>query len=302
MQKSSNEFANRWANMGKDAREKVIKELEKSGNGVADSIRKILSWQGRTKKFGVSVSPKIDVDYTEFIENKRKLIKETEDKLKANAKRIKFVLGVDVLPNFNFKNTKDVQAFLKLINSQATRLQEQTNAYIRSHRDNKGKVHGEDWNKVQDMRGQMDSLKEYKEFGETILRNGSFLDNEHQSWENNKKNKGKGDGKNKKDIYAESLRREIRALSDAYNVYRQWEKKIGSGGALKKVKEQFFGKDSLLKKQGYSFEDIPNYLETLDKLNEKVIKHYGTKKANKEVVAALQEEIKGWTSGKIRQF
>ena len=292
MQKSSNEFANRWANMGKDAREKFIKELEKSGNGVADSIRKILSWQGRAKKFGVSVSPEIDVDYTEFIENKRKLIKETEDKLKANAKRIKFVLGVDVLPDFNFKNTKEVQAFLKLINSQATRLQEQTNAFIRSHRDNKGKVHGEDWNKVQDMRGQMDSLKEYKEFAETILRNGSFLDNEHQSWEDNKKNKGKGDGKNKKDVYAESLRREIRALSDAYNVYRQWEKKIGSGGALKKVKEQFFGKDSLLKKQGYSFEDIPNYLETLDKLNEKVIKHYGTKKANKEVVAALQEEIK----------
>ena len=292
MQKSSNEFANRWANMGKDAREKFVKELEKSGNGVADSIRKILSWQGRAKKFGVSVSPEIDVDYTEFIENKRKLIKETEDKLKANAKRIKFVLGVDVLPDFNFKNTKEVQAFLKLINSQATRLQKQTNAFIRSHRDNKGKVHGEDWNKVQDMRGQMDSLKEYKEFAETILRNGSFLDNEHQSWEDNKKNKGKGDGKNKKDVYAESLRREIRALSDAYNVYRQWEKKIGSGGALKKVKEQFFGKDSLLKKQGYSFKDIPNYLETLDKLNEKVIKHYGTKKANKEAVAALQEEIK----------
>ena len=292
MQKNSKEFVDRWGKMGKDAREKFIKDLEKSGNGVADSIRKILSWQGRAKKFGVSVSPEIDVDYTEFIENKRKLIKETEDKLKANAKRIRFVLGVDVLPDFNFKNTKEVQAFLKLINSQATRLQEQTNAFIRSHRDNKGKVHGEDWNKVQDMRGQMDSLKEYKEFAETILRNGSFLDNEHQSWEDNKKNKGKGDGKNKKDVYAESLRREIRALSDAYNVYRQWEKKIGSGGALKKVKEQFFGKDSLLKKQGYSFEDIPNYLETLDKLNEKVIKHYGTKKANKEVVAALQEEIK----------
>ena len=77
MQKSSNEFANRWANMGKDAREKFIKELEKSGNGVADSIRKILSWQGRAKKFGLSVYPKIDVDYTDFIENKRKLINET---------------------------------------------------------------------------------------------------------------------------------------------------------------------------------------------------------------------------------
>ena len=123
MQKSSNEFVDRWAKMGKDAREKFIKELEKSGNGAANSIRKILSWQGRAKKFGVSVSPTIDVDYTEFIESKRKLIKETEDKLKANAKRIKFILGVDVLPDFNFKNTKEVQAFLKLINGQMKRLQ-----------------------------------------------------------------------------------------------------------------------------------------------------------------------------------
>lgn len=290
MQKNSKEFADRWANMGKDAREKFIKELEKSGNGAANSIRKILSWQGRAKKFGVSVSPMIDVDYTEFIESKRKLIKETEDKLKANAKRIKFILGVDVLPDFNFKNTKEVQAFLKLINGQMKRLQKQTNDFILANRDKNGKVHGEDWNKVQDMRGQMDSLKDYKEFAETILRNGSLLDHEHQSWTDNKK-KGKESG-SKKDVYAESLRREMRALSDAYNVYRQWEKKIGSGGALQKVREQFFGKDSLLKKQGYSFENIPNYLEALEKLNEKVIKHYGTKKANKQIVAALQEEIK----------
>lgn len=302
LKKSSPIFAKEWRKKGKEAQAEFRKGIEESANGVADSLRRMLSWQGRAKKFGVSVSPTIDVDYTEFIESKRKLIKETEDKLKANAKRIKFVLGVDVLPDFNFKNTKEVQAFLKLINGQMKRLQKQTNDFILANRDKNGKVHGKDWNKVQDMRGQMDSLKDYKEFADTILRNGSFLDNERQSWTDDKKKKGKGNGRTE-DKYAKNIRSQARLLGEAYNEYKKWEDKIGNEGALKKVQEQFFGKGSALTKAGFSFKDVPNYYRNLEKLRDELNKYYGTKKGrNNYVLDAIKELNKSMNQVKFDDF
>ena len=290
IKKENPKLAREMSKLGTSTMKALIENVNKSGAGLANSLRKILSWQERAKRFGIKVSPSIDVDYTEFINEQRKMIKESEDKLKANSKRIKTILKVDVLPDFNFKNAAEVKAFLKLITNQKKHHAKDIENFIRTHRDKDGITRGENAVKLSNMRGELDSLKDYEEFAKVILGKGSFLDSEHQSWTDDSKKKSKNG--NRKDVYAESLRREMRALSDAYNVYREWEKKIGSGGALAKVREQFFGKDSLLKKQGYTFDDIPNYLKTLDKLNAKVIRHYGTKKANKHIVAALQEEIK----------
>lgn len=309
MQKSSKEFSDWWKAMGKDAREKFIKELSKSGKGVANFLRKTLAWQGRAKRFGISVSPDIDIDYTEFIESKRKLIKDTEEKLKANQKRMKFILGVDVLPDFNFKNTESVKAFLRLISAQKKIKSKQISDFIKSHRDKSGLVHGADWNTLSDMRGELDSLKEYGDFANTILKNGSFLDSEHQSWKSggdksggnyNRRNNGRS---NKEDKFAKDIRSQARLLGDAYREYKKWEKEISNDRALEKVQRLFFGKNSALTKAGFSFKDIPNYYKNLESLKKKLESHYNTKGGkNSYVLDAIKELSKSMSEVEFDNF
>ena len=285
------ELRKKWEKLSTEMKNTTVRNITEAGKKLAEETRRVKNWQDEARKAGLSVDFNTEQDYTEFIQKQRKAIKDAQEILDANEKKLKFELGVNI--DLKIDSIADAKKLKDAINKQLQYLFTVANNFKKAVIKKYGKLTPQAQEQIQGFESRYLFLKNMRDTPvQDISRSGSYLDDQHQSWENNKKNKGKGDGKNKKDIYAESLRREIRALSDAYNVYRQWEKKIGSGGALKKVKEQFFGKDSLLKKQGYSFEDIPNYLETLDKLNEKVIKHYGTKKANKEVVAALQEEIK----------
>lgn len=285
------ELRKKWEKLSTEMKNTTVRNITEAGKKLAEETRRVKNWQDEARKAGLSVDFNTEQDYTEFIQKQRKAIKDAQEILDANEKKLKFELGVNI--DLKIDSIADAKKLKDAINKQLQYLFTVANNFKKAVIKKYGKLTPQAQEQIQGFESRYLFLKNMRDTPvQDISRSGSYLDDQHQSWEDSKKNKGKGNGKNKKDVYAESLRREIHALSDAYNVYRQWEKKIGSGGALKKVKEQFFGKDSLLKKQGYSFEDIPNYLETLDKLNEKVIKHYGTKKANKEVVAALQEEIK----------
>ena len=266
----------------------TIKNVAEAGKRLAEETRRIKSWQDRARAANLSVSFDTDNDYNEFVDKQRKQLKKYQDSLNSKKEQLEWAVGVKL--NLNFTNMKQVNAMIKLFKNQLKAVSDADNRLVRAKRNKDGFLTDkEDVRLHNEYKRKQEALKLGLEETEAFKDPALFLTGEHLSWDDNKKKTGNGG--NKKDVYAESLRREIRALSDAYNVYRQWEKKIGSGGALQKVKEQFFGKDSLLKKQGYSFENIPNYLETLDKLREKVIKHYGTKKANKQVAAALGEEI-----------
>ena len=282
------ELKKKWGKLSTEMKNATIKNVAEAGKRLAEETRRIRSWQDRARAAKLSVSFDTDNDYNEFIDKQRKQLKKHQDLLNSKKDQLEWAVGVKL--NLNFTNMKQVNAMIKLFKNQLKAVSDADNRLVRSKRNKDGFLTDkEDIKLHNEYKRKQEALKLGLEETEAFRDPALFLTGEHLSWTDESKKKGKSG--NKKDVYAESLRREIRALSDAYNVYRQWEKKIGSGGALKKVKEQFFGKDSLLKKQGYSFENIPNYLETLDKLNEKVIKHYGTKKANKEVVAALQEEI-----------
>ena len=282
------ELRKKWEKLSTEMKNTTVRNITEAGKKLAEETRRVKNWQDEARKAGLSVDFNTEQDYTEFIQKQRKAIKDAQEILDANEKKLKFELGVNI--DLKIDSIADAKKLKDAINKQLQYLFTVANNFKKAVIKKYGKLTPQAQEQIQGFESRYLFLKNMRDTPvQDISRSGSYLDNQHQSWYDDKKKKGsKG---NKKDVYAESLRREIHALSDAYNVYRQWEKKIGSGGALKKVKEQFFGKDSLLKKQGYSFEDIPNYLETLDKLKEKVIKHYGTKKANKQVVAALGEEI-----------
>ena len=138
-------------------------------------------WQKRALKMNLKVDPDMDVDYTEFIKKQRQAIKTAQDILNANKQRIKFVLGLDVTPDFDFKDSKSAQAFLDKLVKARDALVKNNNAFIRARRDKQGYVHGTDWTTVQSNRGNIESMNMWIETLKTITQGTKYLESEHQS-------------------------------------------------------------------------------------------------------------------------
>ena len=194
-------------------------------------------WQKRALKMNLKVDPDMDVDYTEFIKKQRQAIKTAQDILNANKKKIKFVLGLDVTPDFNFKDSKSAQAFLDKLVKARDALIKNNNAFIRSHRDKQGYVHGADWTTVQNNRGNIESMNMWIETLKTITQGTKYLESEHQaigdkgggSRADTAKNKA-DEAKRKADAAAEKADRNdikqfndrINALGKARQMYEEW--------------------------------------------------------------------------------
>ena len=97
--------------------------------------------------------------------------------------------------------------------------------------------------------------------------------------------KTKGDKKNKsgdKDEDAKRLREKVRILKEAADSYKYWRDKVGDEGAETHVESEF-GK--LLSEQGFKFDNIEKFRETLAELR----KEYEKKPQSKAMLEALKE-------------
>ena len=191
-------------------------------------------WQKRALKMNLKVDPDMDVDYTEFIKKQRQAIKTAQDILNANKQRIKFVLGLDVTPDFDFKDSKSAQAFLDKLVKARDALVKNNNAFIRARRDKQGYVHGTDWTTVQSNRGNIESMNMWIETLKTITQGTKYLESEHQSLSDDKggkdERKAEEEAKRKAEAAAEKADRNdikqfndrINALGKARQMYEEW--------------------------------------------------------------------------------
>lgn len=207
-------------------------------------VNNITEWQKRAMKMNLHVDLDTDVDYTEFIKKQRQVIKDAEDKLNANKKRIKFVLGMDVLPDFNFKDSKSAKAFLDKLTKARDSLAAKTNAFIRARRDksgkDKGKVHGADWTTVQSNRGNIESMNMWIDVLKSITQSGNYLDKEHQSWSDDKG--GKDENKAKKDAEAAKRKEEAAAEKADRNDIKQFNDRINALGKARQMYEDWYNR------------------------------------------------------------
>lgn len=73
-------------------------------------------------------------------------------------------------------------------------------------------------------------------------------------------------GGSNEDKEAKALRERVRILKEAESAFQYWRKAVGDAASVTHVNEEF-GK--ILSEQGYSFEDIENYKQTLEELRAK---------------------------------
>lgn len=201
-------------------------------------------WQKRALKMNIKVDPDMDVDYTEFIKKQRQAIKTAQDILNANKQRIKFVLGLDVTPDFDFKDSKSAKVFLDKLVKARDALVKNNNAFIRSHRDNQGYVHGADWTTVQNNRGNIESMNMWIETLKTITQGTKYIESEHQSLSDDKggkderkaeaaaerakrkaeeaKRKAETEARKADSDAEERLSARLKLIQDAYNMFKNY--------------------------------------------------------------------------------
>lgn len=96
------------------------------------------------------------------------------------------------------------------------------------------------------------------------------------------KYKDKKDKKSDKDKDAKELRERVRILKEAADSYQYWRDKVGEKGAERHVGEEF---GELLGEQGFKFENIEKFRETLQNLR----LEYAKKPQSKAMLEALKE-------------
>lgn len=256
---------NEAKNLGLD----IQKIAQKQGYKTAEAFLKALfdarvskvnnmtEWQKRAMKMNLHVDLDTDVDYTEFIKKQRQVIKDAEDKLNANKTRIKFVLGMDVLPDFNFKDSKSAKAFLDKLAKARDELVKNNNAFIRSHRDSKGYVHGADWTTVQANRGNIESMNMWIDTLKSITQSGNYLDKEHQSWSDDKG--GKDENKAKKDAEAAKRKEEAAAEKADRNDIKQFNDRINALGKARQMYEDWYNR---YKDKDYAIAQVRERMES----------------------------------------
>ena len=221
-------------------------------------------WQKRALKMNLKVDPDMDVDYTEFIKKQRQAIKTAQDILNANKQRIKFVLGLDVTPDFDFKDSKSAKAFLDKLVKARDALVKNNNAFIRSHRDKQGYVHGADWTTVQNNRGNIESMNMWIETLKTITQGTKYLESEHQSLSDDKG--GKDDRKaeaaaERAKRKAEEAKRKAEAAAEKAdkNDIKQFNDRINALGKARQMYEEWYNR---YKDKDYAIAQVRERMES----------------------------------------
>lgn len=221
-------------------------------------------WQKRALKMNLKVDPDMDVDYTEFIKKQRQAIKTAQDILNANKQRIKFVLGLDVTPDFDFKDSKSAQAFLDKLVKARDALVKNNNAFIRARRDKQGYVHGTDWTTVQSNRGNIESMNMWIETLKTITQGTKYLESEHQSLSDDKGGKDERKAEaaaERAKRKAEEAKRKAEAAAEKAdrNDIKQFNDRINALGKARQMYEEWYNR---YKDKDYAIAQVRERMES----------------------------------------
>lgn len=91
-----------------------------------------------------------------------------------------------------------------------------------------------------------------------------------------------GGDEGEEDVNAKLLREKVRILKEAADSYKYWRDKVGEGGAIEHVNEEY---GQLLGEQGFTVENVENLRESLLKLREE----YEKKPKSKDMLQAIKE-------------
>lgn len=269
-----------WFNsLGKKSQQEYVKGIEESAvNAGKNKVRNIL-WQQFYIDRGISVDKNNDYDYIDFVKKQQETLADKLKRITSQTTKLKKEYRIDVGIDLNSKDA--VEKLMKLILA----LNRQIHDKWIAHNASTGTKRTELLRSInfgRDMRREAADM--YK------LAKALHEDNQSLTGEGSKKSGGvrssrSGDG-SYKDPFVNRWDERIRVMKEANNVYEDWEKRVGRGAAIERVKKQFgdvfesWKKDKVLP-MDFNIEDVGDIRKYVENIKQQAIERYKKQKGSK---------------------
>lgn len=270
-----------WFNsLGKKSQAEYVKGIEEAAvNAGKNKVRNIL-WQQFYIDRGISVNKDNDTDYIDFVKKKQEVLADKLKRITSQTTKLKKDFQIDVDINLGSKDA--VEKLKKLINVLNQRIHNKWKEHNASTGTKRTKL-------MADINFGRIMRHEAAEMYETA----KALQDDHQSLSDDagKKTGGSGSRSNRgggsyKDTFVNRWDERIRVMKEANNVYEDWEKRVGRGAAIERVKKQFgdifesWKKDKALPFD-FNIEDVGDIRKYVENIKQQSLDRYNKQKGSK---------------------
>lgn len=265
-----------WFNsLGKKSQQEYVKGIEEAAvNAGKKQVSNIL-WQQFYIDRGVNVNKNTDTDFIGFVKQKQEALADKLKRITSQKTKLKKEFNIDVDIKLGSKDA--VQKLRKLILALNRQIHDKWIAHNASTGTKRTEL----------MRG-INFARYMRQEAKGMYITAKALQEDHQSltddvWK--KRGRGRSRGSHK-DPFVSRWDERIRVMKEANNVYEDWEKRVGRGAAIERVKKQFsdvfesWKKDKVLP-MNFNIEDVGDIRKYVENIKQQAIERYKKQKGSK---------------------
>lgn len=270
-----------WKRQGKTALSSFLSGITEKTEHAAKNIVSNIGWVNFYQKFGLAVTAEDSNDYIGYIKNKRKEIADNMQRILSVKSKLKTQFKIDVGVDLNSSDA--VKQIARLVGAMNRAI---SDAW-KTHNASSGEARKESMRNIEFLRTTRDNAL-------TAYKVAHALQADHQSLTDaDGKNKGgrgsrssHSGGGSYKDPFVNRWDERIRVMKEANNVYEDWEKRVGRGAAIERVKKQFgdvfesWKKDKVLP-MNFNIEDVGDIRKYVENIKQQAIERYKKQKGSK---------------------
>lgn len=270
-----------WFNsLGKKSQQEYVKGIEEAAVNAGKNKVKNILWQQFYIDRGISVSKDNDTDYIDFVKKKQEVLADKLKRITSQTTKLKKDFQIDVDINLGSKDAVEkLKKLITVLNQRIHNKWEEHNAATGTKRTKL----------MADINFGRIMRHEAAEMYETA----KALQDDHQSLSDDAGKKTGGSGSrgghgsgSYKDPFVNRWDERIRVMKEANNVYEDWEKRVGRGAAIERVKKQFgdvfesWKKDKVLP-MNFNIEDVGDIRKYVENIKQQAIERYKKQKGSK---------------------
>lgn len=270
-----------WFNsLGKKSQQEYVKGIEEAAVNAGKNKVKNILWQQFYIDRGISVDKNNDYDYIDFVKKQQETLADKLKRITSQTTKLKKDFQIDVDINLGSKDA--VEKLKKLITVLNQRIH------------NKWKEHNAaTGTKRTKLMADINFGRIMRHEAAEMYETAKALQDDHQSLSDDAGKKTGGSGSrgghgsgSYKDPFVNRWDERIRVMKEANNVYEDWEKRVGRGAAIERVKKQFgdvfesWKKDKVLP-MNFNIEDVGDIRKYVENIKQQAIERYKKQKGSK---------------------
>lgn len=270
-----------WFNsLGKKSQQEYVKGIEEAAVNTGKNKVKNILWQQFYIDRGISVDKNNDYDYIDFVKKQQETLADKLKRITSQTTKLKKDFQIDVDIKLGSKDA--VEKLKKLI----TVLNQKIHNKWKEHNAATG-------TKRTELMSDINVGRIMRHEAAEMYKTAKALQDDHQSLSDDAGKKAGGSGSrgghgsgSYKDPFVNRWDERIRVMKEANNVYEDWEKRVGRGAAIERVKKQFgdifesWKKDKALPFD-FNIEDVGDIRKYVENIKRQSLDRYNKQKGSK---------------------